>query len=448
MTNAASAFDLEEHLSSNLLSSTHYYRLAGHLLGELTGSGTLSTNFLMTTALGSVLAVISNTANSATLRSTQLYAPYGSRLFQDQSLSAYTTKGFTGQYNDPTSGLDYYVSRYYDPVASVFLSADTVLGNGVGLNPYGYVSNNPETYTDPTGQMVVPPGGGGSGGSGGGGSGGSGGEGRGNPFWPPPGGAPQGNPGGDTSTNSGACQMLGCKHVVNLDSGSVWVWVSTGGSGPSSVSGGTSCGLMDMGGFAGLTCSFTPGSSSGGYTGGGYWVRLNRSPTQTVVCTYNCSDEPTGSSEEEGQSKAEFFPWDGSSSEGAGGSKESFPNRLSGQLQSDLSLGKEMGVEPIQAKDPGFQSLIQKGTVKWAISEDGQLLFVPKYVGGTEIPHTVITGGNPVLSAGEASIINTGNGYTAIDFNLWSGHYWPDDASSVLAIETFIESGINIPSPI
>jgi RHS repeat-associated protein len=37
-------------------------------------------------------------------------------------MSAYTTKGFTGQYNDPTSGLDYYVSRYYDPVASVFLS--------------------------------------------------------------------------------------------------------------------------------------------------------------------------------------------------------------------------------------------------------------------------------------------------------------------------------------
>jgi hypothetical protein len=43
-----------------------------------------------------VLAVISNPANSATLRSTQLYAPYGSRLFQDQSMSAYTTKGFTG----------------------------------------------------------------------------------------------------------------------------------------------------------------------------------------------------------------------------------------------------------------------------------------------------------------------------------------------------------------
>jgi RHS repeat-associated protein len=51
---------------------------------------------------------------------TQLYAPYGSRLYQDQSMRAYTTKGFTGQYNDPTSGLDYYVSRFYDPVAGIF----------------------------------------------------------------------------------------------------------------------------------------------------------------------------------------------------------------------------------------------------------------------------------------------------------------------------------------
>jgi hypothetical protein len=40
------AFGLEEYTydssSSNLLSSTHYYSLAGHLLGELTGSGTPS----------------------------------------------------------------------------------------------------------------------------------------------------------------------------------------------------------------------------------------------------------------------------------------------------------------------------------------------------------------------------------------------------------------------
>jgi RHS repeat-associated protein len=40
-----------------------------------------------------------------------------------------TNKGFTGQYNDTLTGLDYYNARYYDPVVGVFLSADTVQGN-------------------------------------------------------------------------------------------------------------------------------------------------------------------------------------------------------------------------------------------------------------------------------------------------------------------------------
>jgi RHS repeat-associated protein len=88
--------------------------------------------------------------------------------------SQYTSKGFTGQYNDPTSGLDYYVSRYYDAVSGVFLSADETLGDATGMNPYNYVGNNPETFNDPTGQMYYDPGGGGSGSGGsGGGCGGS-----------------------------------------------------------------------------------------------------------------------------------------------------------------------------------------------------------------------------------------------------------------------------------
>jgi RHS repeat-associated protein len=93
-----------------------------------------------------------------------------------------TAKGFTGQYNDAVTGLDYYGSRYYDPVAGVFLSADSTEGNVAGLNPYGYVDGNPETWTDPTGQIIwCGPGGcgGSSGGSGSLGNGGSGGAGNG-----------------------------------------------------------------------------------------------------------------------------------------------------------------------------------------------------------------------------------------------------------------------------
>ena len=77
-----------------------------------------------------------------------------------------TAKGYTGQYSDPLTGLDYYVSRYYDPVAGIFLSADTKEGNAQGMNPYAYVAQNPETLTDPSGQMYGCPGCGNSGGGG------------------------------------------------------------------------------------------------------------------------------------------------------------------------------------------------------------------------------------------------------------------------------------------
>jgi RHS repeat-associated protein len=149
------AFGLEEHSytgSGTLLSSTYYYSLAGRLIGALDASGT---TFYLTDALGSLLASFSNTANSAALKSNQLYGPYGNTRYTSGTLN--TAKGFTGQYNDSLTGLDYYGARYYDPVAGVFLSADAVAGNGAGMNPYAYVGGNPETQSDPSGLAAVSP---------------------------------------------------------------------------------------------------------------------------------------------------------------------------------------------------------------------------------------------------------------------------------------------------
>ena len=162
----------------------------------------------MTDALGSVLAVISNTESSAALLSNQVFAPYGKPLSQNGNMSQYTNKGFTSQYNDLTSGLDYYVSRYYDPVSGVFLSADTAEGNLAGMNPYSYVGNNPEIFNDPTGQAYIPPGGGGNGGNGNGNNN----NGNGN------------NGGGGGSGGGGGCGLW-----------NLWCWTWGGGSGNSSL---------------------------------------------------------------------------------------------------------------------------------------------------------------------------------------------------------------------
>jgi hypothetical protein len=64
------AFGLEEHVYSSSgtnQGNTYYYTLGGRLIGELNGS---ATQFLLTDALGSVLASVSNVADRAAVQGT------------------------------------------------------------------------------------------------------------------------------------------------------------------------------------------------------------------------------------------------------------------------------------------------------------------------------------------------------------------------------------------
>ncbi|MBL9026190.1 MAG: RHS repeat protein [Myxococcales bacterium] len=57
-----------------------------------------------------------------------------------------------GQYHDEETGLSYNRFRYYDPDLGAFLSPDP-LGLFGGLEPYGYVANQPTRAVDPMGLM-------------------------------------------------------------------------------------------------------------------------------------------------------------------------------------------------------------------------------------------------------------------------------------------------------
>ncbi len=101
-------------------------------------------------ALGSQVVVLNN---SGALIGSQLYGPYGNLCSSSGTLP--TSIGFTGQQTDSVTGLDYFNARYYDPLTGQFVSADVVQGNAQGTSPYMYVMGNPETRTDPTGQMIT-----------------------------------------------------------------------------------------------------------------------------------------------------------------------------------------------------------------------------------------------------------------------------------------------------
>ncbi len=132
--------------SGTYTSQIDYYSIAGHLIGWSNGT---TTTYDLTDAQGSVLTSFS----SSTILGEQLYGPYGDQRYIEGSLGS--DKGYTGQFTDAVSGLDYYNARWYDPVMGQFLSADSVQGNAAGMDPYSYVAGNPETRTDPTGKYLT-----------------------------------------------------------------------------------------------------------------------------------------------------------------------------------------------------------------------------------------------------------------------------------------------------
>ena len=137
----------ETQTTSSITTTTTYYAVQGKRIAANVNGSFFYFGY---DALGSQVAVLNSSGN---LVGSQLYGPYGNSRYSNGTLP--TSIGFTGQRRDSVTGLDYYMARFYDPVAGQFLSADNVQGDIEGMNPYTYVLGNPETYTDPDGQAAT-----------------------------------------------------------------------------------------------------------------------------------------------------------------------------------------------------------------------------------------------------------------------------------------------------
>lgn len=114
---------------------------------KITGTDTF---YYHTDHLGSSSVITDSAGNK--VQETYYYPFGGTRL----NTGNVVKHKYTGQEEDPETGLYFYNARYYDPQLGRFISADSIVGNPrdpQDLNRYTYAGNNPLIYTDPSGHF-------------------------------------------------------------------------------------------------------------------------------------------------------------------------------------------------------------------------------------------------------------------------------------------------------
>ena len=125
--------------------------------------------------------------------------------------------------------------------------------------------------------------------------------------------------------------------------------------------------------------------------------------------------------------------------------KPVFPNQLSSSLKHELEQAARVGAVPLRFADEGFEVAINSGTVKYVVTESGEVLIIPHTVNGIEISHAVLTNGQPVLAAGQADIAGANGSFIGISITNHSGHFQTTLESLRIAREAFAKLGITFP---
>src|SRR3989339_1439683 len=139
----------------NLTSSETIKQIHAATQRIATISSTDGLSYIHADHLGSTNKLTSGNQNTlGQVIRTTTYTPYGTTYASNGSID--TTRKYTGQISDDTTGLYYYNARYYDPQLGVFITPDTIVQNPYdpqSLNRYAYCRNNPVIYTDPSGHI-------------------------------------------------------------------------------------------------------------------------------------------------------------------------------------------------------------------------------------------------------------------------------------------------------
>jgi hypothetical protein len=122
-----------------------------------------------------------------------------------------------------------------------------------------------------------------------------------------------------------------------------------------------------------------------------------------------------------------------------------FQNQLPERLEAEMNTAQRVGARVMTPADPQFQSVVNEGTIKFVVTQEGQLLVTPQYVQSTEISHAFLSGGRGVVTAGQAEISAVNGRFFGIRITEHSGHFMPSQQSLQIARELFERYGITFP---
>ncbi len=144
----------------NITGSTptkHIFLPDGTMIATIVGTGTSTTvSYIHTDHLGGMNVA---TDDSGAVVSLEDMYPYGNTRIDEQNGLNEQRKGISGHEYDPSSGLTYANSRYYNATNAKFVSQDPMfinvgfdLNDPQSMNAYAYARNNPLRYYDPNGK--------------------------------------------------------------------------------------------------------------------------------------------------------------------------------------------------------------------------------------------------------------------------------------------------------
>jgi RHS repeat-associated protein len=138
--------DVVGEYNNNSLVANYTYGIG--LVSRVNGS---NSNYYDADAIGSTVGL---TASDGSYVNKYSYLPFGEDLTKVEAVA--NPFEYVGQWGvtDEGNGLDFMRARFYDTSLGRFTSVDPIGLNGGDTNFYRYVGNNPNTYSDPSGQLV------------------------------------------------------------------------------------------------------------------------------------------------------------------------------------------------------------------------------------------------------------------------------------------------------